>query len=90
MAKNNCRNEDLRCRYSSDGLHCPHWRPYSSGCGDCCWCFGKNCFGIDQECPKAPKDEVVHCEHWWDGDECCWCKAPAMTKEERLANGMED
>lgn len=26
-----------------------------------------------QLCPAAPADDVVHCEHWFDCEPCCWC-----------------
>jgi hypothetical protein len=41
----------------------------------------------DQECP-ASKDGRGHCMCWWDGDDCCWCGAPAMTEEAKLEAGM--
>jgi hypothetical protein len=31
-------------------------------------------------------DHETHCNHWWDGDECCNRKAPAMSNKE---NGCE-
>jgi hypothetical protein len=41
----------------------------------------------DQDCPNS-KDGNGHCVCWWDGDECCWCDARAMTREEKLEQGM--
>lgn len=44
----------------------------------------------DEHCP-APNDSAgTHCDHWWDGDACCYCKAPPMTDEEKRAKGMEE
>lgn len=38
-----------------------------------------NCDEIDQdcktECPES--DDGQHCNHWYDGDACCYCEAPA-------------
>lgn len=39
-------------------------------------------------CPYSPNDDS-HCEHWQDGDACCWCKAPPMTAAEKQEQGME-
>lgn len=36
------------------------------------------------------REDQVHCEHWWDGDGCCSCGAPAMTQEEMIEQGMID
>lgn len=41
----------------------------------------------EQECQKS-KDERGHCPHWWDGEICCWCEAPAMTRAEMVEQGM--
>jgi hypothetical protein len=38
-------------------------------------------------CPET-KDGNGHCEHWWDGEMCCWCGALAMTKEQKREQGM--
>jgi hypothetical protein len=32
----------------------------------------------------------MHCRCWYDGDGCCRCLAPAMTHEQKVAQGMED
>lgn len=34
----------------------------------------------ETECPDSP--DKVHCYHWYDGDECCYCGAPAERQEE--------
>lgn len=38
----------------------------------------------DEVCPNTKEAVDVeagevgtHCEHWWDGEPCCWCKSPA-------------
>lgn len=31
-----------------------------------------------------------HCDHWYDGDECCRCGAPEMTEEQMREQGMLD
>lgn len=31
----------------------------------------------------------MHCSCWFEGNGCCRCKAPAMTAEQREAQGME-
>lgn len=41
-------------------------------------------------CPKGTEDDPAHCVHWYDGDECCRCNAPAMTEEQKQAQGMVD
>lgn len=53
---------------------------------------------FDEHCPvgdslhaddnKEPARNM-HCACWYDGDGCCRCKAPAMTDEQREAQGME-
>jgi len=35
----------------------------------------------DEHCPK--RADETHCVHWWDGEACCSCGAPAMTAAER-------
>ena len=49
-------------------------------------------FGMDEACPVGSLDEdgKWHCRCWYDGDGCCRCKAPAMTNEEKSAQGMEE
>jgi len=37
----------------------------------------------------AVREDGLHCDHWWDGEECCDCKAPPMTRAEMEAQGME-
>lgn len=32
-----------------------------------------------EHCPKM--SDGTHCEHWWDGEACCACGAPAMSPE---------
>lgn len=39
--------------------------------------------------PTCPQGKT-HCDHWWDGDACCRCGAPEMTREEKIAQGMEE
>lgn len=39
------------------------------------------------ECPTS--DDGLHCNCWYDGEECCRCGAPAMTDEEKREQGME-
>lgn len=34
------------------------------------------------------REDCIHCDHWWDGDGCCSCGAPAMTQEEMIEQGM--
>jgi len=41
----------------------------------------------EEFCPKT--EDHIHCEHWWDGECCCACGAPAMTDEQKLDQGME-
>lgn len=54
---------------------------------------------FDEFCPigdmhntELSKDPApnMHCSCWYDGDGCCRCKFPAMTTEEKIAQGMED
>lgn len=35
----------------------------------------------EQTCPNREDD--MHCIHWWDGEPCCACGAPAMTEDEK-------
>jgi len=42
---------------------------------------------IDEGYCPARLDEI-HCEHWWDGDKCHSCKAPAMSIEQQIEQGM--
>lgn len=44
--------------------------------------FCEQCWYIAGYCLEAPDDELIHCEHWWDGEQCCFCGDPAMTDEE--------
>lgn len=37
----------------------------------------------------AESRDRIHCQHWWDGDECCVCHAEAMTDEEKKEQGMD-
>jgi hypothetical protein len=30
----------------------------------------------EENCPKCP-DGLGHCQHWWEGEECCYCGAGA-------------
>jgi hypothetical protein len=39
-------------------------------------------------CPKSVAGS--HCQHWWDGEACCWCHAPEMSMEDRVAQGMAE
>lgn len=39
-------------------------------------------------CPERGFDDFIHCGCWWDGDPCCACNAPAMTDEQKIAQGM--
>ncbi len=44
---------------------------------------------IEQElCPEGTPTDGFHCVHWYDGEPCCRCGAPAMTEEERREQGM--
>ena len=43
----------------------------------------------DWETPCPTREDKMHCDHWYDGDKCCSCGAPAMTDEEKRAQGME-
>lgn len=36
----------------------------------------------------SAREDGAHCEHWWDGEECHSCGAPAMTYEQKLEQGM--
>ena len=36
----------------------------------------------DMEYSCIGREDGIHCDHWWDGEACCNCKAPAMTPEE--------
>lgn len=40
-----------------------------------------------EACPQ--REDGQHCNCWFDGDACCNCGAPAMTEEEKAAQGME-
>ena len=50
---------------------------------------------LDEYCPAEKtmsgesKADHSHCQCCWDGDPCCRCRAPAMTVEEKLSQGME-
>ena len=35
------------------------------------------------------RDDEQHCDCWWDGAKCCACNAPAMTRAQKHAQGME-
>lgn len=41
-----------------------------------------------ESCPT--RDDGTHCVHWWDGEQCCSCKASAMTDDEKREQGMLD
>ena len=49
--------------------------------------------GIDQNmldngfCPCSTDN--YHCEHWWDGDNCCFCGDFELNKKERIELGCE-
>ena len=45
-------------------------------------------WGPESEGFCKARDDRTHCEHWWDGDGCCSCGAPAMTQEEMIEQGM--
>jgi len=42
------------------------------------WHSGEEDFG---SCPYS--DDGIHCEHWWDGEACCLCGAPAVMEDKR-------
>jgi hypothetical protein len=39
-------------------------------------------------CAKSPDD--AHCRHWYDGEACHYCEAPAMTPEQKREQEGED
>lgn len=41
----------------------------------------------DENCPNS-RDGLGHCQHWWEGDPCCWCDAGEMSMEDKVRNGM--
>ena len=41
----------------------------------------------ETECPTM--EDRRHCAHWYYGDKCCSCGAPAMTVAERIEQGSE-
>ena len=57
-------------------------------CETCDAPVGTPCQCAEGACPEH--EDGIHCEHWWDGDGCCACAAPAMTEDEKHAQGMED
>lgn len=54
--------------------------PYGPGHPE--WCPG--------QAPPNEGENHSHCEHWFDGETCCWCAAPEMTQEERIAQGCDE
>jgi hypothetical protein len=43
--------------------------------------------------PPDPSDDPspnMHCTCWYDGDGCCRCKAPGLTREQRIEQGMDE
>jgi hypothetical protein len=48
---------------------------------------------FDEHCPVGHKSDPapnMHCTCWYDGDGCCRCNDPAMTEEQKRAQGMEE
>lgn len=44
--------------------------------------------GNSQHCPNS--EDNTHCDHWWDGAECCRCAAPRITRKEARDLGWDD
>lgn len=44
--------------------------------------------GEVEYCPN--REDTTHCQCWWEGGACCACYAVEMTKEEKMAQGMEE
>lgn len=44
----------------------------------------------DEETPCPSSDDAMHCRHWYDGEACCRCGAPAMSEEQKREQGMLD
>ena len=53
---------------------------------DCPKNLGIACTCQESECLK--REDKIHCEHWYDGEECCDCKMPAMPIECQSYFGM--
>ncbi len=45
--------------------------------------------GDPSETPCPARDDAMHCNCWYDGEACCACNDPAMTREQMLAQGMD-
>lgn len=43
---------------------------------------------MNEETPCPQRTDEMHCSCWYDGDECCACGEPEMTKESRDMLGM--
>jgi hypothetical protein len=35
----------------------------------------------ETECPDSP--DGAHCNHWYDGDQCCYCQLPRDEEYEK-------
>lgn len=42
----------------------------------------------DERCPRSLAGDDQHCRHWWDGEPCHWCDAPAMSRAQKIEQGM--
>jgi hypothetical protein len=43
-----------------------------------------------EETPCPVSLDKIHCQHWYDGEICHFCGAPAMTEAEKRDQGMLD
>lgn len=43
----------------------------------------------NEACPDPKADMGLHCDHWFDGEGCCYCGAAEMPNPLRILKGME-